>query len=138
MLERSSVDGRGFDVQIAMNSGDRRIDWAIAHIEHNLQQPLRVREIAQTVNLSTSRFTRLFRAVTGDSPARYIQMRRLERARLLIERTFLTVKEVMGRVGYNDPSHFTRDFARQYGVTPSRVRATHPRLETADAEPGLE
>ena len=33
----------------------------------------------------------------------------------------------MGQVGYNDPSHFTRDFSREYGVMPSRVRANHPR-----------
>lgn len=119
-----------------MHSGDPRIDWAIAHIEDTLQQPLRITEMAQTVNLSTSRFTRLFRAATGLSPARYIQVRRLERARILIARTFLTVKEVMGKVGYNDPSHFTRDFSREYGVSPSRMRASHPRLQTADIERG--
>jgi transcriptional regulator GlxA family with amidase domain len=119
-----------------MHAGDPRIEWAIAHIEHRLQQPLRITEMAQTVNLSTSRFTRLFRAATGRSPARYIQIRRLERARVLIERTFLSVKEVMGQVGYNDPSHFTRDFTREHGVAPSRLRASHPRVPTADMEPG--
>ena len=96
-----------------MTIGDPRIDRAIAHIEANLHEPLRVPDMARTVNLSGSRFTRLFRLTTGNSPARYIQLRRLERARILIERTFLTVKEVMSKVGYNDPSHFTRDFSRQ-------------------------
>ena len=119
-----------------MDSGDPRIGWAIAHIEDTLQQPLRINEMAQAVNLSASRFTRLFRAATGLSPARYIQIRRLERAKVLIERTFLTIKEVMGKVGYNDPSHFTRDFSREYGVSPSRLRASHPRVQTADMEPG--
>ena len=110
-----------------MHSGDPRIDWAITHIENSLQQPLRVSDMAQTVNLSTSRFTRCFVRRTGDSPARYIQMRRLERARLLIERTFLTVKEVMGQVGYNDPSHFTRDFSREYGACPQPRACDSPR-----------
>lgn len=108
---------------------DPRIEWAVRHIDENLQGQLRVTEIARAVNLSGSRFTRLFRLVTGASPARYIQVRRLERARILIERTFLTVKEVMGQVGYNDPSHFTRDFSRHHGLSPSRLRSTHPRLE---------
>jgi transcriptional regulator GlxA family with amidase domain len=119
-----------------MDTGDPRIDWAIGHIEHSLQQPLRVSDMAQTVNLSTSQFTRLFRAATGVAPARYIQLRRLERARLLIARTFLTIKEVMGQVGYNDPSHFTRDFSREYGAPPSRVRASQVPKRTADIEPG--
>jgi AraC-like DNA-binding protein len=47
---------------------------------------------------------------------------RLRRARLLIERTFLSVKEVMGLVGYSDPSHFSRDFRRFHGVSPSALR----------------
>jgi transcriptional regulator GlxA family with amidase domain len=122
-------------VIIGMHSGDPRMDAAIAYIEDRLQQPLRVSDMAQIVNLSPSRFTRLFRAATGASPARYIQVRRLERARLLIERTFLSVKEVMHNVGYNDPSHFTRDFAREYGVPPSRLR-TRPPCETADVQRG--
>jgi transcriptional regulator GlxA family with amidase domain len=106
-----------------MTCGDPRIDWAIAHIEASLDRPLRIAELARAVNLSTSRFTRLFRVATGDSPARYLQIRRLERARILIETTFFTIKEVMGKVGFNDPSHFTRDFSRQHGISPSGLRS---------------
>jgi|SRR5689334_14542802 AraC family transcriptional regulator of arabinose operon len=96
-----------------------------------LDRSLRVADLARAVNLSPSRFTQLFRAETGDSPARYLQARRLEEARALIESSFLSVKEVMARVGFNDPSHFTRSFVRHHGVAPSRLRSSRRTDEEA-------
>lgn len=101
---------------------DWRITWAVEHLQRHLGEPLRVPELAARVNLSPSRFRDLFSAQTGVGPAQYLQGLRLRRARLLIERTFLTVKEVMALVGYNDPSHFSRDFRRYHGVAPSSLR----------------
>jgi transcriptional regulator GlxA family with amidase domain len=121
-----------------MTSGDPRIDWAVAHIENSLDRPLRIAEIARAVNLSTSRFTRLFREATGDSPARYLQVRRLERARVLIETTFFTIKEVMVKVGFNDPSHFTRYFSRHYGISPTGIRASRARRQVEGHGPAGE
>jgi transcriptional regulator GlxA family with amidase domain len=112
---------------------DARITWAVAEMQRRLGQPLSLRALATHVNLSASRFRHLFVAQTGTAPGRYLQRLRLRRARLLIERTFLSVKEVMALVGYNDPSHFSRDFRRYHGVPPSELRGTdaatplHPR-----------
>ena len=103
-------------------SSDWRITWAVDHMQRHLAAPLTVPELAAHVNLSPSRFRELFSAQTGLGPAEFLQGLRLRRARLLIERTFLTVKEVMAIVGYNDPSHFSRDFRRYHGVTPSSLR----------------
>jgi len=84
--------------------------------------------LAVGVNLSVSRFTLVFRASTGQSPAQYLRQLRLERARVLLETTFLSVKEVRALVGINDASHFTRDFARAYGASPRvwRERVSRP------------
>jgi transcriptional regulator GlxA family with amidase domain len=117
-----------------MDTGETRIDWAIARIEESLDRPLRVADLARAVNLSPSQFTRLFRSATGTSPARYLQLRRLARARVLIETTFFTIKEVMQMVGINDPSHFSRDFTRHHGIAPSRVRAAWMQTQTADVK----
>ena len=64
----------------------------------------------------------LFIAQTGFPPVRYLQRLRLRRARLLLEGTLLSVKEVMALVGYNDASHFSRDFRRQHGASPTEFR----------------
>src|SRR3982750_4779041 len=101
---------------------DGRITWIVAHMQRHLAEPMSVGELAARVNLSQSRFRALFTAHTGLGPAQYLQWLRLRRARLLLERTFLTVKEVMGLVGYNDPSHFARDFRRQHGAPPTAFR----------------
>jgi transcriptional regulator GlxA family with amidase domain len=101
---------------------DPRITWIVGYIQEHLQESLSVPQLARLVNLSESRFRSLFARQTGAAPAQYIQRLRLRRARLLLERTFLSVKEVMGLVGYNDPSHFARDFRREHGVAPSDVR----------------
>jgi AraC family transcriptional regulator of arabinose operon len=104
------------------NTIDRRITWAVGHMQRHLAEPHGIPDLAALVNLSPSRFRHLFRAQIGIGPAQYLQRLRLRRARLLIERTFLSVKEVMALVGYNDPSHFSRDFRRCHGVAPSTLR----------------
>src|SRR3954464_10246978 len=101
---------------------DPRITWIVSHMQRHLQESMSVGELATRINLSESRFRAIFTAQTGVGPAQYLQRLRLRRARLLIERTFLTVKEVMALVGYNDPSHFSRDFRRLHGITPSALR----------------
>ena len=114
-----------------MATVDPRIDWAITRMEEGLGGRLRIAEIARDVNLSRSQFTRLFRRIVGEPPAQYLHRRRLLRARVLIETTFLSIKEVMLQVGFNDPSHFTRDFVRLHGIAPSRVRTQPQPLEAA-------
>jgi transcriptional regulator GlxA family with amidase domain len=91
-------------------------------MQQRLAEPMLIGDLAASVNLSPSRFRELFTRQVGLGPAQYLQRLRLRRARLLIERTFLTVKEVMALVGYNDPSHFSRDFRRLHGVAPSALR----------------
>src|SRR4029078_9226025 len=101
---------------------DPRITWIVSYMHREMAQPLSVKALCSLVNLSCSRFRALFAAQTGMSPLHYLQRLRLRRARLLIERTFLSVKEVMALVGYNDPSHFARDFRRAHGAAPSAFR----------------
>jgi AraC-like DNA-binding protein len=79
-------------------------------------------EVAAAVNLSMSRFSRLFSRDTGMTPHQYLRALRMERARLLLSRTFLTVKQAMAQVGISDASHFSRDFRAYHGMTPTAAR----------------
>jgi AraC family transcriptional regulator len=103
---------------------DPRISWIVSHLQRHFAEPMTVGELAALVNLSPSRFRALFAAQTGASPALFLQRLRLRRARLLLEHSFLSVKEVMAAVGYSDPSHFARDFRRAHGKSPSGCRKT--------------
>ena len=102
---------------------DWRVRMAIDAMRRDLDRPLGVSDLARRVNLSRSRFTHLFRAHVGCSPARYLREARLDRARQLLEQTSLSIKQVMAQVGVNDPSHFARDFFRRYGASPREFRA---------------
>ena len=101
---------------------DARVTRVIDMMERTIESERSVAALAADVNLSTSRLTELFRREVGTTPARFLRALRMERARQLLERTFLTVKEVMAVVGCNDPSHFTRDFSRHHGLAPTRLR----------------
>lgn len=79
-------------------------------------------EMAQSVNLSPPYFCYLFKSITGVPPARYLKSLRMEQAATLLTTTFLSVKEIVRRVGCTDESHFVRDFKRIYGVTPREYR----------------
>jgi YesN/AraC family two-component response regulator len=79
-------------------------------------------EMAQIVNLSPSRLRYLFKREVGVAPGHYLRKFRLERAKELLETTFLSVKEIITRIGVNDQSHFIREFKKAYGLTPAQYR----------------
>jgi AraC-like DNA-binding protein len=69
-----------------------------------------------------STFKRHFRAVTGESPAAWLRRRRLERARLLLESSRLSVAEIAFEVGFSSVSHFVHTFRQEYGAPPHAFR----------------
>jgi transcriptional regulator GlxA family with amidase domain len=101
---------------------DIRIGHLIAMIQLRLADPYSVDELARSVNMSPSYLTRLFRQHTGRSPACFLREVRLRHAYELVQTTFLSIKQVMAAVGWNDPSHFSRAFKRYFGVSPQALR----------------
>jgi AraC-like DNA-binding protein len=85
----------------------------------NLHRKLTPIEIAQAVRLSPSRLRELFKDGTGTSLARYRRELRLERAKHLLETTFLSVKEIAASAGLTSVGHFVTDFKKAYRMTPS-------------------
>jgi AraC family transcriptional regulator of arabinose operon len=102
---------------------DRRVETALQLMKNNLQQKTNFCGIAASVNLSVSRLSHLFKTETGVSPAKYLKHARMERAKQLLETSFLSVKQVMASVGINDSSHFVRSFKNSYGLTPTEYRS---------------
>ena len=101
---------------------DQRVQHVVSFIRSNYQRKLTLREMADTVNLSTWWLCHLFRADMGTSPERFVAQVRLEKAKSLLESSFLSVKEVMSEVGIADAGHFARSFKAAYGVTPAKYR----------------
>ncbi|HEX5706867.1 MAG TPA: helix-turn-helix transcriptional regulator [Pyrinomonadaceae bacterium] len=104
---------------------DKRVIKVVELMRGNPHFELTLEALAQAVNLSPSRLHQIFKNETGMSPAKYLKNLRLAQAKKLLETTFLSVKEIRGRVGIRDESHFVRDFKNAYGDTPSQYRARH-------------
>jgi transcriptional regulator GlxA family with amidase domain len=105
-----------------MDTRDSRITRTLELIDQRMHERLNVADLAASVDLSVSQFTRLFRGATGTTPGAYVQACRLSRARTLVERTSLSIAEIMHQVGFSDRSHFARDFQRAYGFSPRTLR----------------
>jgi AraC-like DNA-binding protein len=101
---------------------DVRIQILTRLIQSELHRDLCLEELAHSVNLSSSRLRHLFKHDTGQTLAQYVMCQRMNRARLLLGTTHLSVKEVMNQVGIGDPSHFARDFKKRFGISPTSCR----------------
>jgi transcriptional regulator GlxA family with amidase domain len=104
-----------------------RIHRVIRLMTGELCRDIPLEELARSVNLSSSHFRHLFKDSTGLSPTQYLKVRRMQKAQQLLETTFLSVKEVMLRVGLKDKSHFTRGFKQLYGLSPVKYRSQYSR-----------
>ena len=101
---------------------DHRVSKVVALMREHLHRGWPTSKLAQCVNISPSRLHQLFKDETGLPPARYLRLLRMERAKKLLETSYLSVKEVMAHVGLADESHFVRDFKKSYGFTPAKYR----------------
>ena len=110
--------GRQFLLACAANDPTRHALTAVLrHIDDHLDQPLEVDQLCRLACMSRSKFYEQFRAAVGCGAMEYIQQRRLERAREWLA-AGRGVTEVCYAVGYVNPSHFTRRFHQQYGMSP--------------------
>lgn len=111
---------------------DPRVVKVIETMSRNLHRHLPVGGMAASVNLSYSRLEHLFKAETGMTPVSYLKKLRIEKARQLLETTFLTNQQIIIQVGMYDESHFAKDFKKTYGLVPSQYRKQHHALSNAD------
>lgn len=93
---------------------------AIAHIRGNFREPIAVPALAKGVGMSTSAFHKHFKAVTSSSPLQYQKDLRLLDARRRLVTGAATVTGAAYEVGYESPTQFSREYARKFGVPPSR------------------
>jgi AraC-like DNA-binding protein len=91
-------------------------------MDRDYARALDVEALARSVFLSRAHFTRSFRAAFGETPHRYLQRRRIERAMALLRETERPVSEVCLDVGFASLGTFSRTFRAVVGVPPSAYR----------------
>lgn len=94
----------------------------LAHIEANLDTPLRNKDLAAVARLSTFHFNVAFRNSVGDSPHGYLIRRRVERAQGLMLSTEKSLSDIAAECGLADQAHLTRLFRTIVGESPAAWR----------------
>jgi AraC family transcriptional regulator len=100
-----------------------RVDLArvAEFVQANLQHDISIKDLASLLNLSSSHFSRTFKATTGISPYQFVQEQRVGRALSLLKGA-ASIAEIAQSVGLPDQSRFTAVFRRAIGHTPAMAR----------------
>ena len=108
---------------------NRRLLRARDAMDRAYAAPLDVPDIAAVAHVSPAHFSRSFRSVFGETPHRYLQRRRVERAMFLLRETDRPVTDVSFDVGFTSLGTFSRTFRAIVGESPSGYRTGHPPIE---------
>ncbi|PIG94839.1 AraC family transcriptional regulator CmrA [Gloeocapsopsis sp. IPPAS B-1203] len=107
--------------QIAVLGGyTHHIARAVDRLRKDFNQPLRIEDIARELGMSVSGFHHHFKSVTAMSPLQFQKQLRLQEARRLMLGQNLDATSAAYRVGYDDASHFNREYKRLFGAPPMR------------------
>lgn len=101
---------------------------AQAEVVEHPQHDHRVSKLARRAGLSERHFVRLFTQQTGESPARYVQRIRLERARQLLEESDNGIDNIAARCGFGTSETMRRTFQRALSVSPAAYRSRFARI----------
>jgi transcriptional regulator GlxA family with amidase domain len=91
-------------------------------MDRGYAEPLDVPSLARIAHVSQAHFIRTFRATFGESPHRYLQRRRVERAMFLLRETDGSVTDICFAVGFGSPGTFSRTFRDIVGRPPRTYR----------------
>lgn len=122
--------------RVAPSPRDSRVARALRLIDAEISGPrLTVGWLASQLGISASRLRQLLHKELGVTPAHYIRGRRLDRAQVLLANSSLSVKQVMAAVGFNDRSHFSRQYKRRFGVAPRQCSDCLARIRAGEVPP---
>lgn len=100
------------------------MDRVAAYLSLHLGETITVKQMAELVHLSPSRFTVLFREMYGVSPYRYLLELRIERAIEMMQTPDLRLSQIALYCGFQTVQHFSIAFRKVIGITPSVYRKT--------------
>lgn len=124
----------GSKLENANNTSTRIVARARDYMEENLSKKINLERLAEDLCVSYTWFRRAFKEQTGESPVRYLQKIRLQRAKYILMTTNKSVKQVAASCGFSTSEYFCNSFKDECGVTPLEFRETssRPSMEVWD------
>ncbi|NOU97853.1 helix-turn-helix domain-containing protein [Paenibacillus sp. LMG 31456] len=99
-----------------------RLDQLQRFIEHNLHKSITVEQMAKSVHFHPNYLIKYFKKHFGMPPAKYMQRKRMDKAKFLLTTTSLSMKEVAEQTGFENTNHFTKSFRKETGFPPTEYR----------------
>jgi AraC-like DNA-binding protein len=105
-----------------MEHSNDDVSRVVEYVNENIEQNIKLEELAKVCHLHPTHFIRSFKKKTGETPLYFVQRRKMETAKRLIEETQMSLGEIMNRVGFVDAAQFSKKFKRFYGHSPRDFR----------------
>ncbi|GAA0826290.1 AraC family transcriptional regulator [Marinomonas arenicola] len=97
-----------------------QIVHSLKQLHQQLDQEVRVEQLAEEANMSVSSFHYHFKTIAGSSPLQYLKRLRLLKSQMLLNQGFKNVSQISLDVGYKSVHQFSRDYKRYFGVPPTK------------------
>lgn len=110
------------EIEISETKSTEILSIVINYINNNLSKNININVLAELVYLHPNYFIRYFKKYIGNSPKKYINKLRIEKAKKLLIVSKLSVTEISKEVGYTDSCYFSKYFKKITGFTPSEFR----------------
>ena len=118
-VKQADIDGNA----ILVGYKNERLDTVLRYINENLGSDLSIEVLSKKYFAHPTHFIRAFKSKVGTTPAKYIRQKKVERVKLLLETTALSLQEIADALAFTDSAHLTRLFKNFYGTTPSNYKS---------------
>jgi AraC family transcriptional regulator of arabinose operon len=118
ILDASKIKRESMDFFIHFT----KIASVLEYIDQNIDKPITREELAGLLAVSPTRFHYIFNDIMKTSPILYVNKIRLQKAQTLLASTDLSVSEVALKAGYSDIHHFSKQFKKRVGISPSKYK----------------
>lgn len=108
-----------------MSLRDLEMSRSLDYLHQNFDRKTTVRELADRIGLSPTRYSAVFRAYTGCSPQQYLINYRLQRAKEWMLHTHLSIKQIASLAGFEDQLYFSKLFKKHEKMSPYHYKQEH-------------
>jgi len=92
------------------------------YIDSHLHDEVTLEGMAAHLHLHPNYFIKYFKKHFGISPLKYVIRKKMDKAKVLLKTTTLSIKEIGARTGFDDANHFSKTFRREIGYSPTEYR----------------
>lgn len=121
-LQKKHQEGKALNGSNKLGISSFKLRKINQYIEEHIDAEIGTDQLAKIAGLSLYHFIRMFKRSTGFTPHQYVNHLKMQHAKDLLTQTSLSVIQICFDIGFNNPSHFSRIFKRNFGLSPLKFR----------------